>query len=255
MWRLRASWRAPLPSIVVTGGTRGIGLGIARNLAMAGHQVIAVARGSGAAFDAAVDESRDTERGSLHFRAADLADIAELPLLAKTLRKEFGTVYGLVNNAGIGSSGLLANMGDGQIEQLVRLNILSPITLTKYIVRSMMADGGGRIVNVASIVAFTGYSGLAAYAASKAALVGFTRSLAREVGPLGITVNAVAPGFIETDMTHGLTKTQCEQIVRRSALRRLAEVGDVARAVSFLLSDDARNITGTVMTIDAGGTA
>jgi 3-oxoacyl-[acyl-carrier protein] reductase len=150
---------------------------------------------------------------------------------------------------------LLANMRDAQIEELIRLNVLSPITLTKYIVRSMMADGGGRIVNIASITAFTGYAGLTAYGASKAAILGFTRSLAREVGSLGITVNAVAPGFIETEMTHGLTSPQREQILRRSALRRLAEVGDVARAVAFLLGDGASNITGTVMTVDAGGTA
>jgi 3-oxoacyl-[acyl-carrier protein] reductase len=255
MWRLLASWCVPLPSIVVTGGTRGIGLGIARKLAIIGYQVIVVARGSSQAFDAAVEESRRTGRGSLRFRAADLADIAALPILAKGLRKEFGSLNGLVNNAGIGTSGLLANMRDAQIAQLVQLNVLSPITFTKYIVRSMMADGGGRIVNIASIVASTGYGGLAAYAASKAAIVGFTRSLAREVGGLGITVNAVAPGFIETEMTQGLASAQREQIVRRSALRRLAEVDDVANTVAFLLGDGAANITGTVITVDAGGTA
>lgn len=250
-----ASWCVPLPSIVVTGGTRGIGLGVARKLAMAGHQVIAVARRSGDAFGIASEELHESQQGSLHFKAADLADIAALPSLARELRKEFGSIYGLVNNAGIGTSGLLANMADTQIEQLVRLNLLSPMTLTKYIVRSMMADGGGRIVNIASIVAFTGYRGLAVYAASKAAIVGFTRSLAREVGSLDITVNAVAPGFVETDMTESLTGTQREQIVRRSALHRLAEIDDVANSVAFLLGDGARNITGTVMTVDAGGTA
>jgi 3-oxoacyl-[acyl-carrier protein] reductase len=119
----------------------------------------------------------------------------------------------------------------------------------------MMADGAGRIVNVASIIGFTGYSGLAAYAATKASMLGFTRSLAREVGRLGITVNAVAPGFLATEMTHGLTDERRQQIVRRSALRRLAEVEDVANAVEYLLSDKARNISGTVLTVDAGATA
>ena len=118
-----------------------------------------------------------------------------------------------------------------------------------------MADGAGRIVNVASIIGFTGYSGLAAYAATKASMLGFTRSLAREVGRLGITVNAVAPGFLATDMTHGLADEQRKQIARRSALRRLAEVEDVANAVEFLLGDTARNISGTVLTVDAGATA
>jgi 3-oxoacyl-[acyl-carrier protein] reductase len=119
----------------------------------------------------------------------------------------------------------------------------------------MMADGAGRIVNVASVIGFTGYSGLAAYAATKASMLGFTRSLAREVGRLGITVNAVAPGFLATDMTQGLTDDQRQQIVRRSALRRLAEVEDVANAIEFLLSDKARNISGAVLTVDAGATA
>jgi len=119
----------------------------------------------------------------------------------------------------------------------------------------MMSDGGGRIVNIASIVAFTGYSGLSVYSASKASLIGFTRSLAREVGKLGITVNAVAPGFVDTEMTRGMKEEQREQIVRRSALKRLVDVEDVANAVEFLLSDGAKNITGTVVTVDAGNTA
>jgi 3-oxoacyl-[acyl-carrier protein] reductase len=119
----------------------------------------------------------------------------------------------------------------------------------------MMADGGGRIVNLASIVASTGYSGLSVYAATKASLIGFSRSLAREVGRAGINVNAVAPGFIATDMTHALKEEQRQQIERRSALRRLAEIDDVANAVEFLLSDKAKNITGTVLTVDAGNTA
>jgi 3-oxoacyl-[acyl-carrier protein] reductase len=127
--------------------------------------------------------------------------------------------------------------------------------LTKYVVRHMMADGGGRIVNIASIVAGTGYSGLSVYSATKASLIGFTRSLAREVGRQGVNVNAVAPGFIETDMTKGLDAERKDQIVRRSALRRLPEIDDVANTVEFLLGEKGRNITGTVLTIDAGATA
>jgi 3-oxoacyl-[acyl-carrier protein] reductase len=134
--------------------------------------------------------------------------------------------------------------------------VVSPILLSKYVLRSMMADGaGGRIVNLASIIAFTGYSGLSVYGATKASMIGFTRSLAREVGRTGVTVNAVAPGFVDTEMTKGLTEEHREQIARRSALRRLVEVDDVAAAVEYLLSDGARNITGTVITVDAGNTA
>jgi len=119
----------------------------------------------------------------------------------------------------------------------------------------MLSDGGGRIVNVASILASTGYSGLSVYGASKASLIGFTRSLAREVGRRGVNVNAVAPGFVDTEMTRGLTEEQRDKIVRRSALRRLAEVEDVANAVEFLLGCKSKNITGTVLTVDAGSTA
>jgi 3-oxoacyl-[acyl-carrier protein] reductase len=137
----------------------------------------------------------------------------------------------------------------------VRLNTVAPIVLTKYVVRSMMIERAGRIVNIASVVSSTGYSGLSAYAATKASLVGFTRSLAREVGPLGITVNAIAPGFVDTEMTQELDQEERDRIVRRSALRRLAAPDDVAGAVEFLLSEKARNITGTTLTVDAGNTA
>jgi 3-oxoacyl-[acyl-carrier protein] reductase len=127
--------------------------------------------------------------------------------------------------------------------------------LTKYVVRFMMADGGGRIVNISSIIASTGYSGLSVYAATKASLIGFTRSLAREVGRAGVNVNAVAPGFVSTEMTQSITEENRQQIARRSALKRLVEVDDVANAVDFLMSDGARNITGSVITVDAGNSA
>jgi 3-oxoacyl-[acyl-carrier protein] reductase len=149
----------------------------------------------------------------------------------------------------------LATMHNSEIEALIGLNILSPIILTKYVVRQMMADGAGRIVNMSSIIATTGYNGLSVYGASKAAATGFTRSLAREVGKLGITVNAIAPGFIDTELTQDLGAEQRQRIAGRSALRRLAAPDDVARMVEYLLGDGGSNITGTVMTIDAGNTA
>jgi 3-oxoacyl-[acyl-carrier protein] reductase len=171
------------------------------------------------------------------------------------LRSQFGSLFGLVNNAALGHGGVLAMMHNSQIEEMIRVNTLAPIVLSKYIVRGMMSEGGGRIVNIASIVGFTGYTGLSVYAATKASIEGFTRSLAREVGPLGLTVNAVAPGFLDTDMTHGLTGEQRQRIIRRSALKRLTEVEDVANAVEYLLGEKACNISGTVFTVDAGATA
>ena len=185
----------------------------------------------------------------------DLAEIEKIPDLVKRLRKEFGPIYGLVNNAALGLHGPLALMHNSQIERLVRVNTLSPIVLTKYVVRAMMAEGGGRIVNVASIIGFTGYSGLSVYGATKASLIGFTRSLAREVGRMGVNVNAVAPGFMNTEMTQDMDDAQRRQVARRSALRRLPEVDDVANAVVFLLGEGGRSISGTVLTVDAGSTS
>ena len=240
--------------IVVTGGTRGLGLGIARGLLDAGYEVIAIARRPSDEFNAAA-EAASARSQALHFVPFDLGETDRIADLARTLREQFGAIYGLVNNAGIGTPGILATMNAADIETIIRLNTMSPIVLTKYLVRSMMTNGGGRIVNVSSVVAFTGYSGLSVYSATKASLIGFTKSLAREVGKLGINVNAVAPGFVETDMTASLQGEHRDTLMRRSALRRLPETVDVANAVEFLMGDKARNITGTVLTVDAGNTA
>jgi 3-oxoacyl-[acyl-carrier protein] reductase len=242
-------------NVLVTGGSRGLGLGIAKTLASSGFQVIAIARKENEAMAAGREQVARQGRGALHFHPFDLADLDGIGDLVKALRREYGGFYGLVNNAAIGISGILTTVPDTAINQAVRLNVVSPLTLTKYVVRSMMTGQGGRIVNVSSIVGTTGYSGLSVYSATKASLVGFTRSLAREVGPLGITVNAVAPGFIDTEMTHDMDPGQRAQVARRSALQRLPDVADIANAVDFLFSEKARNITGTVMTVDAGNTA
>ncbi len=242
-------------SVIVSGASRGLGLGIARRLAALGYTVIGIARRRSDELASATREAEHASTGMIHFRPFDLADLAGIPDLVRGLRREFGSIYALVNTAALGTSGVLASMPDSEIDRLIRLNTVSPVILTKYVVRSMLADGGGRIVTIASIVGFTGYSGLSVYGATKASAIGFTRSLAREVGRAGITVNAVAPGFIATDMTAGLESEERERMVRRSALRRLADIADVSGAVEFLLEDRARNITGTVLTVDAGSTA
>jgi len=244
-----------LRNVIVTGGSRGLGLGIALKLIAAGYRVIVVARKPNSALTAAIERAELASHGSLQFVSFDLAEIEGIANLVKTLRKNFGAIYGLVNNAGISFDGALALMPNSQIEQLLRVNTISPIVLTKYVVRAMMSDGGGRVVNIASITAFTGYSGLSVYAATKASLIGFSRSLAREVGRMGVNVNSVAPGFVETDMTDSLKDEQRELIARRSALKRLADVDDIANAVEYLLSEKSKNITGTVLTVDAGNTA
>ena len=242
-------------NIIVTGGSRGLGLEIVRKLTADGYRALAVARQINDQIASTMKHAGESHPGSLHFIPFDLANTQEIADLVKKLRKDFGPIYGLVNNAALGSNGALAIMHNSQIEQLVRVNTLSPIVLTKYVVRHMMADGGGRVVNVASIVGFTGYSGLSVYGATKASMIGFTRSLAREVGRLGVNVNAIAPGFMDTELTHELEGERRQQVVRRSALRRLAGVEDVAEAVEFLLGPKAKSITGTVLTVDAGATA
>lgn len=242
-------------TVIVTGGSRGLGLAMTGALSVAGYRVIAVARTSRAELTAASQAAAVSGHGAIEFRACDLADLNQIASLVRALRSEFGPIYGLINNAGLGTSGILANMREAEIQRLIQLNTVAPILLTKYVLKSMMSQREGRIVNIASIVASTGYSGLSVYSATKAAMIGFTRSLAREVGPLGITVNAVAPGFIATEMTNELNESQRETIARRSALKRMPEPIDVARSIEFLLGDGGRNITGTVVTIDAGNTA
>lgn len=239
----------------MTGGSRGLGLAIATQLAGAGYRVIAVARQITAELTAAAGHAAAAGQGAIEFRALDLSDIAAIAPFVRALRAEVGPLYGLVNNAGVGTGGILANLRDDDIERLLRLNTLAPIVLTKYVSKSMMIERAGRIVHISSIVASTGYSGLSVYSASKAALLGFTRSLARELGQLGITVNAIAPGFIATDMTQALTDADREKIARRSAMKRMADPIDVARSVEYLIGEAGRNITGTVLTVDAGNTA
>ena len=242
-------------NVIVTGASRGIGLAIAVKLAASGYAVIAAARKESDPVRAAAATAEQGGQGAIHFRACDLSRTAELAEFVSGVRKDFGPIYGLVNNAGLGTAGVLTMMRDEQIEALIRLNTLVPVLLSKYVVRSMMVERTGRIVNISSIVASTGYSGLSVYSATKSSLVGFTRSLAREVGQLGITVNTVAPGCVDTEMTHDLSGGQREQIMRRSALRRMAEPADIADSVEFLLSEKARNITGVTLTVDAGNTA
>lgn len=244
-----------MPNAIVTGGSRGLGLGIVRKLSASGYTVIAIARSRTDQLEDVITQAARDEKGLVHFRAHDLSELPALPRLVKQIRAEFGVVYGLVNNAAIGTAGILASMRDEDVCRLVQLNVLMPMMLTKYVVRSMLLEGAGRIVNISSIVSQTGYSGLSVYSATKASLEGFTRALAREVGPVGITVNAVAPGFIETEMTHDLNVDARRKIRRRSALGRMAEVEDVADMVDYLLSEKARNLTGTVITVDAGNTA
>lgn len=239
-----------MKTVIVTGGTRGLGLAISERLLKDGYKVIAVARRETADFVAL-----KATHSAASFHAFDLNETAGIKDLADTLIEAHGVPWGLVNNAGLGADGVLATMHNSDIERVMRINALAPIILTKFLVRPMLRARQGRIVNISSIIATTGFSGLAAYGASKAALEGFTRSLAREVGRVGVTVNAVAPGYMATEMTEGLQGEKLQSIMRRSPLGRLAEPSDAAGAVAYLMGEDGRSVTGTVLTVDAGSTA
>ncbi|HUE91252.1 SDR family NAD(P)-dependent oxidoreductase [Pseudomonas sp.] len=237
--------------LVVTGATRGLGLAIARRAAADGYRVIASGRRLSEGLLALQAEYPD----HVLFEVLDLADLASVHPFAMRISATYGRPWALVNNAARGTDGVLATLHERDISELLRVNVEAPILLTKYLLRPMLLNRSGRIINISSIIASTGFSGLSVYAASKAALAGFTRSLAREVGKAGITVNTVAPGYMETEMTSGLQGDKLQAIRRRSPLGRLAAPEDVAAAVSYLLSEQAVNVTGTTLTVDAGSTA
>lgn len=238
-----------MKTVIVTGATRGLGLAIAARLASAGYQVVGIGRKDTDAFAAL-----RAEADHVHFVPFDLADLEGIPALVQSLQKQFGPFYGLVNNAAVGLDGLLATQHASEISRAIRINLESPILLTKYVCRTMLARQEGRIVNVSSIIASTGFNGLSVYGATKAGLEGFTRSLARELGRVKITVNCLAPGYMETDMTAGLQGAKLDSIRRRAPLG-LPRPEDVAGSVAFLMSEEAAMMTGSVVTVDGGSTA
>lgn len=237
--------------VVVTGATRGLGLAITRQCLADGYKVVAVGR----KMSAALSELMQSHTDSLVFESYDFVYSTGIHEFATLLIRTHGRPWGLVNNAAIGHDGVLATLHERDIAELIAVNVQAPILLTKYLLRPMLINRGGRIVNISSIIASTGFSGLSVYGATKAALAGFSRSLAREVGKANITVNTVAPGYMETDMTSALEGDKLQSIQRRSPLGRLAGVDDVAEAVSYLLSEKASAITGSTITVDAGSTA
>ena len=235
--------------VIVTGTTGALGAAIANRAMQSGLRVVGVAR------RAASENLAKTRDGRYAHISWDLSDIENLKRLVDLIVREHGNPYALINNAAIGTDGLLPTMHNRDIEELIGINLTAPIVLSKYAVRPMLARRSGRIINISSIVARTGFKGLAAYGATKSGLEGFTRGFAREVGGRGVTVNAVAPGFLETDMTSALPPQELNRIRTRSPLKRFATPEEVAAAVQFLLSSEAAAITGTVQTIDAGATA
>jgi 3-oxoacyl-[acyl-carrier protein] reductase len=237
--------------ILVTGSSKGLGLAICKRLLNENYKVVGIARTKSDEFKELEAQHKD----KLFYMEYDFNNTKDIHELVKSITKQYGPIYGLVNNAALGHDGVLGTMHETQISELIRVNIEAPIILTKYVSRSMLMKLRGRIINIGSIIGSTGFNGLSVYGATKSAMNGFTKSLARELGKAKITVNTIAPGYMQTAMTEGLQGEKLESIKRRSPLGHLANVDDVSGTVSYLLSNDAKNITGTTITVDAGSTA
>lgn len=239
---------SPARTVIVTGGSRGLGAGIVQSFLDSGDRVATCSRSS----TPAVAEWQASYPDRFLFVEADLANRDDSTRFAKTVLQEWGSVDVLVNNAGVARDGILALFSDEDTDTVIDLNLKGTIHLTRQIVRNMLAHGGGRIVNISSITGLTGYRGLTVYGATKAALDGFTRALAREVGSRKITVNSIASGYLRTEMSHGLDEGQLNQIVRRTPAGRLGEPDDIARTVQFLVDERNDWITGQVLVVDGG---
>jgi len=234
---------------IVTGASRGIGEAIAGALAKAGATVVGTATSDKGAESIT---QKVAAQGKGAGRVLDVRDAAQCASLVEAVQSEFGAVSILVNNAGATRDNLLARMKDEEWDEIQATNLKSVFVLSRAVLRGMMKARAGRIVNITSVVGFTGNPGQTNYAAAKAGMVGFTKSLAREVGSRNITVNCVAPGFIETDMTRALAEEQVKKLVENVPLGRLGRVEDVAQAVLFLCSAQAGYITGSTVHVNGG---
>ena len=239
--------------VIVTGGSRGLGAGIVQSYLDSGAFVATCARSRTAEVDKWLDDPATAER--LLFREVDLSDRPATDGFVKDVIDRWGRVDVLVNNAGVARDGVLGLAADDDIDTVVDLNLKGTLYITKLVSRRMLARGAGHIVNISSIVGLSGYRGLAVYSATKAALDGLTRALARELGSRGIVVNSVAPGYLRTEMSHGLDEGQLAQIVRRTPAGRLGEARDIARVVQFLTAPENDYLTGQVIVVDGGLTA
>jgi len=236
--------------IVISGGSRGLGKALVSGLLESGYRVSTFSR-TPTSFTDGLQRNEN-----FHYASADAEDSGSLKAFLKSAADRFGDPHGLINCAGIALDGVLATASEEAIDKVLNVNLRGTLRLTRLVARRMLlAKAGGVILNVSSIVGIRGYSGLAAYAATKAGMDAMTRALARELGERGVRVLSVAPGYLETDMTHGLAESQRQQIIRRTPLGRLGKPEDVVGPVLFLLSDAAAFMTGQVIVVDGGITS
>lgn len=236
---------------LVTGASRGIGRAVACGLAVDGFDLALVYAGNA---DAAADAVAACEAAGATARAyrCDVSNADEVKATADAVLADFGSVWALVNNAGITRDTLLARMKDEDFARVLEVNLTGAFNMMRALTRPLMRQRGGRIVSMSSVVGLMGNAGQANYAASKAGLIGLTKSVARELAPRGVTVNAVAPGFVRTDMTAALPEQVVERYEGQIPLGRLADPEEVASVVRFLVSDAAAYVTGEVIRVDGG---
>jgi 3-oxoacyl-[acyl-carrier protein] reductase len=237
------------PVLIISGGSRGLGRGIVEDLLRKGYYIATFSRTKTDFIENALNSQ---QKQNFYWETVDVLDFLALERFVKNVVTKYGRLNGLINNVGMAADGVLSLMNDSTIEDLLNVNLRSVIALTKICIKPLLLQNKGAIINISSIIGLRGYSGLAVYSATKAGLDGLTRSLARELGTRNIRVNSIAPGYLETEMTKGLSKVQLNQIVRRTPLGRIGKVQDVLGPIEFLLSPAAEFITGQVITVDGG---
>ncbi len=237
-------------TVVISGGSRGLGAETVHQCLARGWSVATFSRSLSKDLERILNDPATADH--LFWASVDGSNIKAFKSFLQAAVDRFGRIDGLVNNMGVGRDGLLTLMRQEEIDDCLDLNLRGPIALTQACTRLMLVQGGGAVVNISSVNAIRGHSGVAVYSATKAALEGFSRSLARELGPKSIRINSVAPGYFESDMVNGLTEEQTIRIRRRTPLGRLARVEEIARTVVFLLSDEASFITGQTIAVDGG---
>ena len=236
-------------AIIVTGASRGIGADIARELAAAGYDLALVARSAGPLNDLAAELSGDVK---VKAWPGDISNWEEVERIVKEVHTEFGAIYGLVNNAGVTQDGLFMRMSPENWKKPIDINLNGTFYFTRATAPIMMRQREGRIINISSVIGLTGNAGQANYAASKAGIIALTKSVAKELGGRGVTANAIAPGFIATEMTDDLPEKVRATMLSQIPLKRFGEGKDVAGVVKFLLSEEASYITAQTLVVDGG---
>lgn len=238
------------PVVIISGGSRGLGEAITQHLLNEDYCVATFSRSKTSFIEQMLQ--KDPEQQRFYWESIDAQNFSQLKSFVLKVQKHFGRMDGLINNAGLNMDELLPLSGDEAIQRILAVNLEAVIHLCRAVSRLMLIQSNGTIINISSVLGLRGFKGTSVYAATKAALDGLTRSLARELGSKGIRVNSIAPGFIETDMTAGMDKEKRAQTLRRTPLGRLGKVEDISNAVTFLLSKQAGFITGHTLVIDGG---